>query len=93
MKLLSQRLDRFITLCHAVTNSEDSLVKRSEQISALMAKQNDCSLVIEEQQRIQWELEKKLEHLSACKDRAAALKHILNENERIHQEILSLIHI
>ena len=50
MKLLSQRLDRFITLCHAVTNSEDSLVKRSEQISALMAKQNDCSLVIEEQQ-------------------------------------------
>lgn len=74
MKLLSQRLDRFITLCHAVTNSEDSLVKRSEQISALMAKQNDCSLVIEEQQRVQWELEKKLEHLSACKDRAAALK-------------------
>ena len=59
MKLLSQRLDRFITLCHAVTNSEDSLVKRSEQISALMAKQNDCSLVIEEQQRVQWELEKK----------------------------------
>ena len=58
MKLLSQRLDRFITLCHAVTNSEDSLVKRSEQISALMAKQNDCSLVIEEQQRVQWELEK-----------------------------------
>ena len=90
MKLLSQRLDRFITLCHAVTNSEDSLVKRSEQISALMAKQNDCSLVIEEQQRVQWELEKKLEHLSACKDRAAALKHILNENERIHQEIASV---
>ena len=58
MKLLSQRLDRFITLCHAVANSEDSLVKRSEQISALMAKQNDCSLVIEEQQRVQWELEK-----------------------------------
>ena len=90
MKLLSQRLDRFITLCHAVANSEDSLVKRSEQISALMAKQNDCSLVIEEQQRVQWELEKKLEHLSACKDRAAALKHILNENERIHQEIASV---
>ena len=36
------------------------------------------------------ELEKKLEHLSACKDRAAALKHILNENERIHQEIASV---
>ena len=33
--------------------------KRSEQISALMAKQNDCSLVIEEQQRVQWELEQK----------------------------------
>ena len=67
MKLLSQRLDRFITLCHAVTNSEDSLVKRSEQISALMAKQNDCSLVIEEQQRVQWELEKKLEHYPPAK--------------------------
>ena len=41
-------------------------------------------------ERVQWELEKKLEHLSACKDRAAALKHILNENERIHQEIASV---
>ena len=90
MGLLSQRLDRFITLCQAVANSENSLFRQSEQISALMAKQNDCSLVIEEQQRIQWELDKKLEHLSACKDQAAALKHILNENERIHQEIASI---
>ena len=90
MKLLSQRLDRFITLCQAVANSEHSLAKHSEQISALMAKQNDCSLVIEEQQHIQWELEKKLEHLSACKDQAAALRHILDENDRIHQEISSV---
>lgn len=87
---LSERLDRFVTLCQAVENSEASLTRQSEEISALMAKQNDCSLVIEEQQRIQWELEKKLEHLSACKDRAVALKHILNENERIHQEIASI---
>ncbi len=90
MDLLSKRLDRFITLCQAVANSESSLAKQSEQISALMAKQNDCSLVIEEQQHIQWELEKKLEHLSTCKDRATALKHILKENERIRQEIASL---
>ena len=90
MKLLSQRLDRFITLCHAVTNSEDSLVKRSEQISALMAKQNDCSLVIEEQQRVQWELEKKLEHLSNCKNKAKALKRTLAENDRIHDEIVAI---
>ncbi len=90
MDLLSKRLDRFITLCQSAENSEGSLAKQSEQISALMAKQNDCSLVIEEQQRIQWELEKKLEHLSTCKDRATALKHILKENERIRQEIASL---
>lgn len=90
MELLSNRLDRFTTLCQAVENSESSLAKQSEQISALMAKQNDCSLVIEEQQHIQWELEKKLEHLSTCKDRAIALKHILKENEHIRQEIASL---
>ena len=90
MELLSKRLDRFTTLCQAVAGTENSLVKQSEQISALMAKQNDCSLVIEEQQRIQWELEKKLEHLSTCKDRAIALRHILKENEHIRQEITSL---
>ena len=36
------------------------------------------------------ELEKKLEHLADCKDRAAALKRIITENERLRQDIAAI---
>jgi len=55
-----------------------------------LEQQNSCSEIIEKQQRIQWELEKKLEHLSDCKDRAAALKRIISENDRLHQDIAAI---
>ena len=42
------------------------------------------------QQKSQWELEKKLEHLSACKTQAEGLKHILTENDRIREEVASI---
>ena len=36
------------------------------------------------------ELEKKLEHLNACRTRAAALKRVLAENDRVREEILAI---
>ena len=90
MEALRSRLEEFIRLYQAMIRSEETLRQQSEKIASLLEKQNSCSEVIEKQQRIQWELEKKLEHLSDCKDRATALKHIINDNERIRQDIAAI---
>lgn len=90
MEALRNRLAEFIRLCGMISKSEITLKSQTERISSLREKQNDCSEVIEQQQRVQWELEKKLEHLADCKDRASALKHIVEENDRIRQEITAL---
>ena len=87
MEALRGRLEEFIHLRQTMDRSEETLRQQAEKISSLLEKQNSCSEVIEQQQRIQWELEKKLEHLAACKDRATALKHIIQDNERIRQDI------
>lgn len=87
---LRARLAEFTRLCQMILKSELTLKSQTEKISSLREKQNDCSEVIEQQQRVQWELEKKLEHLSDCKDRAQALKHIIEENERLRQEISAI---
>ena len=57
------------------------------EIGQLQSKEDVFSEEIEKQQRIQWELEKKLEHLADCKTRAEALKHVLAENERVQEEL------
>ncbi|MEF9954147.1 MAG: AAA family ATPase [Clostridium sp.] len=90
IEALHNRLDEFVRLCRMILKSETTLKTQAEKISSLREKQNDCSEVIEQQQRIQWELEKKLEHLSDCKDRALGLKHITEENERLRQEIAAI---
>lgn len=90
MDTLRRRLKEFVTLRQTLNRSEETLRQQTEKISSLLEKQNSCSEVIEQQQRIQWELEKKLEHLSDCKDRAAALKHIISDNERIRQDITAI---
>ena len=90
MEALRRRLNEFVNLRQTMNRSEETLRRQTEKISSLLEKQNSCSEVIEQQQRIQWELEKKLEHLSDCKDRAAALKHIISDNERIRQDITAI---
>lgn len=90
LEALQARLAEFSRLCQMIAKSETTIKIQTEKISALRGKQNDCSEVIEQQQRIQWELEKKLEHLADCKDRATALKHIIEENDRIREEISAL---
>ena len=59
-------------------------------VEQLQVRQNECSETIERQQRIQWELEKKLEHLAELKDQAAALRQIIAENDRIREEIAAI---
>lgn len=90
MEALRNRLSEFTRLCRMMEKSEETLKLQTEKISELRARQNNCSEVIEQQQRIQWELEKKLEHLADCKDRAAALKRIINENDRLRQDIAAI---
>lgn len=59
-------------------------------ISRLQEKEECVSDEIEKQQRLQWELEQKLEQLSAKKNEAEQLKHVLTENERIQEELNAL---
>ncbi len=84
------RMAEFVRLCQMTERSQETLNVQNNRISDLLTRQNDCSEVIEQQQRIQWELEKKLEHLADCKDRAAALKRILSENDRVRQDIAAI---
>lgn len=77
----------FLRLSKAVEQSEQTLVQLSEEIGKLQSSEDQFSQEIEQQQRIQWELEQKLEHLADCKTRAEALKHVLAENERIQEEL------
>ena len=75
----------FLRLSKAVEQSEQTLVQLSQEIGKLQSSEDQFSEEIEQQQRIQWELEQKLEHLADCKTRAEALKHVLAENERIRR--------
>ena len=57
------RMAEFSKLCDMLDQSEHALDKYTEDISSLQEKQNNCSEMIEKQQRTQWELEKKLAEL------------------------------
>lgn len=90
MEAFRARLAEFSKLCQMMIRSEATLKSQTEKISSLREQQNTCSEIIEKQQRTQWELEKKLEHLADCKDRASALKRIISENDRIRQDISAI---
>ena len=90
MTAFHKKMDEFTALCTLVRQSEDTARKLTEDISSLREKQNNCSEMIEVQQRTQWELEKKLEHLNHCKTKASNLKRVLAENDRIRDEITAI---
>lgn len=90
MNAFQERMAEFTRLSAAITKSEASIQQQAEEIEELQKKQENCSGVIETQQRTQWELERKLEHLSNCKTQSEALKHVLAENERIRDEISAI---
>lgn len=90
MAAFKARMEEFSNLSDMVVKSEEAMRKYMEDINSLQEKQNTCSEMIEKQQRTQWELEKKLEHLNNCKNRAAALKRTLAENDRIREEVAAI---
>jgi len=85
-----KRMDEFIRLSQVLVRSEAAVAGQAAEISTLQERENTCNDVISQQQRTQWELEKKLEHLTNLKDHVESLKHVLEENERIHEEIAAI---
>ena len=90
MGVFKERMAEFKRLFEAVQKSEAAVAQLTKDISELQQKQSSCGQYIEQQQRNQWELEKKLEHLTGCKNQAATLKHVLEENERLQQELSAI---
>ena len=90
MSAFIKRMAEFTSLCDMVRQSESASKKLMEDINSLREKQNNCSEMIEKQQRTQWELEKKLEHLNNCKMQVTNLRRILTENDRIREEITAI---
>ncbi len=90
MSAFIKRMAEFTSLCDMVRQSESASKKLMEDINSLREKQNNCSEMIEKQQRTQWELEKKLEHLNNCKMQVINLRRVLTENDRIREEITAI---
>ena len=87
MTAFESKMSEFLRLSKAVTQSEETLLQLTAEIGSLQAKEEGCAQELEQQQRIQWELEQKLEHLADCKTRAEAFRHVLAENERVQEEL------
>ncbi|MCI8453352.1 MAG: AAA family ATPase [Lachnospiraceae bacterium] len=85
-----KRMAEFSRLCQVVLQSEETLKNFTGELLSLQEKQSSCGEMIEKQQKNQWELEKKIEYLSGLKSRAAALKRVLAENDRIREEITAI---
>ena len=79
MKAFEGRMEEFIRLSQVLECSEQSVTEQAAEISALQEKETDCDDVISRQQKAQWELEKKLDHLAHCKDQTESLKQVLAE--------------
>lgn len=84
------RMDEYVRLGQAIIRSEASVEIQAGEITALKEKAESCDNVISHQQRTQWELEKKLDRLAQCKDQAEALQLVLEENDRIREEISAI---
>lgn len=90
MQAFEGRMNEFLRLNKVVERSEASVAEQAAQISSLQEQETSCDDAISKQQRLQWELEKKLDHLAHCKDQAESLRQVLAENERIREEISAI---
>lgn len=87
MEAFNHRLLELQRLSGTMDKSEMTITGLIQEISALQEKQNTCSEVLEKQQKVQWELEKKLELLANYKTQAEGLRQSLVENEKISLEL------
>lgn len=90
MDAFCQRMAEYARLHTTLVKSEETASALAKEIGSLQEQQTTCTEVIEKQQRAQWELEQKLEHLSNCKNQAQALRQVLAENDRLSQEIAAI---
>lgn len=90
MKAFQARMDEFVRLHQVLVRSEASVQEQIAEIASLQERETNCDEAISRQQRSQWELEKKLEHLTHCKDQVESLKHVLEENDRIREELTAI---
>ena len=90
MTAFESRMEEFIRLSQVLERSEQSVQEQASEINALQAKETDCDDAISRQQKAQWELEKRLDHLAHCKDQTESLKQVLAENDRIREEITAI---
>lgn len=81
------RMEDFLRLSSALVRSEQSVEAQAAEIAELQKQENLCDEDLARQQRFQWELEKKLDQLTSCKDRVETLEQELAENERIREEL------
>ena len=90
MAAFESRMEEFIRLSQVLERSEQSVNEQASEISVLQEKETSCDDAISRQQKAQWELEKKLDHLAHCKDQTESLKQVLAENDRIREEITAI---
>ena len=90
IRRLEQRISELLRLERAVYQSENALKRLTDEAEQLQSREAELSKEIETGQRLQWELEQKLERLSTCRREAEGLKHALTENERIQEELDAL---
>lgn len=90
MNAFQARMQEFIRLSQVLVRSEASMEEHAAEIASLQERETTCDEVISKQQRTQWELEKKLEHLTHCKDQVESLKNVLEENERLREELTAI---
>ncbi|MEH2932420.1 AAA family ATPase [Candidatus Ventrimonas sp. KK005] len=84
------RMEEYIRLSQTLVRSEATLEEYSSEIASLKDQAASCDDIISRQQKTQWELEKKLDYLAQCKDQVEALKQVLEENDRIREEIAAI---
>lgn len=90
MQAFEARMAEYLRLSRVLERSEASVAEQAAEIASLQERETTCDDVISKQQRTQWELEKKLDHLTHCKDQVEALKRTLSENERVREEITAI---
>jgi DNA repair exonuclease SbcCD ATPase subunit len=90
MTAFESRMEEFVRLSQVLERSEQSVQEQASEINALQAKETDCDDAISRQQKAQWELEKRLDHLAHCKDQTESLKQVLAENDLIREEITAI---
>ncbi len=90
MTAFDSRMEEFVRLSQVLERSEQSVDEQASEIYTLQKQEADCDDAISKQQKAQWELEKKLDHLAHCKDQTEALKQVLAENERVREEITAI---